>query len=85
MGAGAAVIGMGAGAAVGPHLHAEEVCLLYDALGVGAGRVQEGEEAQEAPAAVLVILARDGQRADTPRPELLHLHTDKLRAAPEAG
>ena len=56
--------------------------MLYRLLRVGAGGVQEGQNAQEPPPAVLIILARDDQRADSARAELVHLPTDKLRAIP---
>ncbi len=67
-----------------PHLHSEKVRLLDCVLRIGAGGVQEGQNTQEPPPAVLVILARDGQRADSARAELVHLPADKLNEIPKA-
>ena len=56
-----------------PHLDAEQVRLLYSVLRVRAGGVEEGHDAQEPPSAILIVLARNGERADPARAELVHL------------
>jgi hypothetical protein len=50
-----------------PHLHPEKVQLLYHVLRVRTGGVQEGHNTQEPPLAVLIVLASNGQRADSAR------------------
>mmetsp|Transcript_53296 Transcript_53296/g.141191 ORF Transcript_53296/g.141191 Transcript_53296/m.141191 type:complete len:554 (+) Transcript_53296:1836-3497(+) len=54
-------------------LHTQHLGVGDGLLGVGAGRIQESEDAKEPPRAVLAVLAAHGQRADAAGAELVHL------------